>query len=40
MDYEFDRYTNDAVHTKLATITDDELLGIRCTGNCCGSGFV
>lgn len=27
MDYEFDLYTNDAVQKKLATITDDELLG-------------
>lgn len=27
MDYEFDRYTNDAVHAKLAEITDDEILG-------------
>ena len=27
MDYEFDRYTNNAVHAKLAEITDDEILG-------------
>ena len=27
MDYEFDLYTNDAVLKRLATITDDELLG-------------
>lgn len=27
MDYEFDLYTNDEVQKKLATITDDELLG-------------
>lgn len=27
MDYEFDLYMNDAVQKKLATITDDELLG-------------
>ena len=26
-DYEFDRYTNDPVQQKIATITDDELLG-------------
>lgn len=27
MDYEFDLHTNDAVLKRLATITDDELLG-------------
>lgn len=27
IDYEFDRYTNDPVHSKLAEITDDEILG-------------
>ena len=27
MDYEFDRYTNDPVHVRLAEITDDEILG-------------
>ena len=27
IDYEFDRYTNDPVHEKIAAITDDEILG-------------
>lgn len=27
IDYELDRYTNDPVHEKIATITDDEIVG-------------
>ena len=29
IEYAFDRYTNNAVHEKIANITDDELLGVR-----------
>ena len=28
IEYAFDRYTNNAVHEKIANITDDELLGV------------